>query len=320
MIIYVQSRGKNQDQDYRWLKIKENEHYLKTPKFLLQPLENSPVKPVNLIESQKFSIILVKLNKYFCLLITGLKAKEDRNDFQGRRVRNSLFWICDTTEIQNAEMKVRSVLIRALQGDLEQEIDSAIDIGGKYGFKAEQSNLEQILLNSSLLLENNPSQKLNCKISSNSKLSREQLASELQTRSFPERDGVLVLVTSIKSLSALQKINVWRGLSDRIKDEEYSLETVDRQAQKKTKKHSLVIILIVIVTISLIGIAIQTTNQQKPQPQIDPGSPNLEKSILEKELNLSKEASSFIQKPLTCQEAVTENYFLSPCFSNKSKS
>ena len=268
MAIYVQSRGKNQDEDYRWLKIKENEHSLKTPDFLLQPLGNLPVKPVDLIESQKFSIVLVKSNRYFCLLITGLKAKESRNDFQGRRVRNSLFWICDTTEIQNAEAKVRSLLIRALHGELEQEIDSAIVNGGKHGFEVKRNYLER-LLNSPLLTNNINQTELAAQIGSNSKSSRQQLASDLQTCSLPKRNGVLVLITSIKSLSALQEIGVWRGLSNRIKDEEDPFaETVDRQAQKKTIFLGIAIALVLIIAIAIL--TIKLTKIQKLQPETIP--------------------------------------------------
>lgn len=292
MAIYIQSRGKNQDEDYRWLKIKENEHFSKTPDFLLQSLDNLSVKPVDLIESQKFSIILVKSPRYFCLLITGLKAKENRTDFQGRRIRNSLFWICDTTKIQNAEAKVRSLLIRALNGDLEQEIDSAIVSGGKYGFEVEQSCLEQLLLNSPLLPKNNQSENVCCKIGSNSQLLRQELASELQTYSLPDRNGLSILVTSIKSASALKEANVWRGLSNRIKDEEFeeysSLETVDRQTQKKT-----VFLGIAIAMLLLIAIAfsiIKTNTPQKLEPEVIPTPSTIQKNsptTSKEELNLS---------------------------------
>ncbi len=33
MAIYIQSRGKNQDRDYRWLRIKAEEYYPENPKF-----------------------------------------------------------------------------------------------------------------------------------------------------------------------------------------------------------------------------------------------------------------------------------------------
>lgn len=313
MAIYVQSRGKNQDQDYRWLKITEHEHLSKTPKFLLQTLDNLPVKPVELIESQKFSIILVKSSRSFCLLITGLKAGENRNDFQGRRVRNSLFWICDTTEIQNAEMKVRSVLIRALHGDLEQKIDSAIDSGGKYGFKVKQSSLEQILLDSPPLPKNDPSKNLSCKIGSNSKSSRQKLASELHTYSLPEQNGILVLVTSIKSASALQEIDVWRGLSSRIKDDEFeeysSPEAVNRQAQKKTVFLGIAVAIILIVAIAFS--IIKTNTPPKPEPEVIPtpstiqkNSPTTSKEELNPSVNLikAKEISYLISSHIFPEE------------------
>ena len=204
-------------------------------------------------------------------MITGLKAKEDRNDFQGRRVRNSFFWVCDASKIQNAEAKVRSLLVRALHGELEQDIDSYIDSGGEYGFKVKGNDLEK-LLNSPLSIENTDNTDLGCKIGSNTKSSRQKLAEELRNNSLPERKGILVLITSIKSASALKEVAVWRGLSNRIKDKELeevsSLETVNRQAQKKTIFLGIAIALISIVAIALL--IIKFTTLQKPQPEIIP--------------------------------------------------
>ncbi len=217
MVIYLQSRGKNQDQDYRWLRIKSNESYPENPDFLSQSIDNLSLKPVDLIESQKFSVILVARKNDYCLLITGLKAREERTDFTGRAVRNSLLWICQKDP---GNIIIRSLLIRALRGELEREIDQTINIAGQYGFEVDYQLLKD-LLNSTLAIANNQNTDLNGKIAKNSELLRQELALELETNTLPPQQGLLVLITSIKSASALKATNVWRGLSNRVESESW---------------------------------------------------------------------------------------------------
>ena len=266
MDIYIQSRGKNQDRDYRWLLITSDEHYPKNPDFLTQFIANSTFKPIDLIESQKPSIILVADRDNYYLLVTGLKANEDRTDFTGRSIRNSVLWICQK-DGNNA--KVRSLLIRALKGKLEQQIDKTISAGGKHGFEVDRESLEKFS-DSVSNVEDNRNTDLSCKIGSNCELLRQKLALELQTSSLPDCNGLLVLITSIKSASALKESGVWRGLSNRIKDEfeVYSLlKTLDRQAQKKT---ILPKVIVIILLIAIAFLAMEFTTLQKPQPETIP--------------------------------------------------
>ena len=192
---------------------------------------------------------------------------------------------------------------------------SFIVSGGEYGFEVKGNDLEQ-LLNSPLLTKNTNYTNSGCKIGSNTTSSRQKLAVELQTHSLPERKGILILITSIKSASALKEIGVWRGLSNRIKDEELekysSLETVDRQAQKKTIFLGIAIALILIIAIAILII------WQKPQPKIDLNSPNLKESTLseEKSGNSSNKGLTSTESPSVCQDRKEIDYFLSPCSSN----
>ncbi len=288
MPIYVQSRGKNQDQDYRWLRIKSAEYYPENPDFLMQSLDNSTLKPVNLIESQKQSIILVADRNNYYLLVTGLKARENRTDFTGRSIRNSILWICQK-DSENA--KVRSLLIRALKGKLDQEIDKTISACGEYGFKVDYKSLAE--LSSSVSdVENNRNTDPSCKIGSNSESLRQEIALELQTSLLPDRNGLLILVTSIKSASILKEATVWRGLSNRIEDEEFEeysfLGTVNQQAQKKTIFLGIAIAIILLIAIALL--IIKLTTPQKPQPEITPTPSTIQKNshtTLKEELNQS---------------------------------
>lgn len=291
MAIYLQSRGKNQDQDYRWLKIQSNESYPENPDFLSQPIDNLTLKPVDLIESQKFSVILVARRNDYYLLITGLKAREERTDFTGRAVRNSLLWICQKDP---ENIIIRSLLIRALRGELERQIDKTINIAGQYGFEVDYQLLKD-LPNSTWEIGKNQNTDLNGKIAKNSELLRQELALELETNTLPPQEGLLVLITSIKSASALKETNVWRGLSNRVESEEFQKYSslTNQQSQKKTIFLGIAIALILIMAIALL--MIKFTTPQKPQPEIIPtpstipkNSPTTSKAELNRSVNLIK--------------------------------
>ncbi|MGF1589651.1 MAG: hypothetical protein ACFCU7_10470 [Pleurocapsa sp.] len=315
VIYYIQSRGKNQDEDYRWLRIKPNEYYPENPDFLLQPISNLSIKPIDLIESQKFSIILVARRNDYCLLVTGLKAREERMDFMGRPVRNSILWICRK---DGENIKIRSLLILALRGELDRVIDETINISGKYGFEVDYDRLKH-LSNSTLAIGNNYQTDASCKIGKNCDSLREEIALELESNVLPEREGLLVLVTSIKSASTLKDTGVWRGLSNRVEFHEFkqyaSLDVTKFETEKKTIW--LLIAIAVISTIAISFLIIKLTIWQKPQPKINPNSPNLQESTLleEKSRNSSKKALTSIELS-TCQNQKEIDYFLSPCSLN----
>ena len=292
MAIYVQSRGKNQDQDYRWLRIKSDEYYPENPSFLLQSIDNSPFKPVDLIESQKQSVMLVANRDNYYLLATGLKARE-RTDFAGRSIRNSVLWICQK---DSENTKVRSLLIKALRKKLEQEIDEIINASGKYGFEVDYESL--VTLSHSVLdLKNNQNTDLSCKIGGNCVSLREEIALELESNALPNKEGLLVLVTSLKSADSLKKTGVWRGLSNRVKAEELekygSLAINQSTTEKKTLWLGIAIAIILIVAISFS--IIKTNPPPKPEPEVIPtpstiqkNSPTTSKEELNLSVNLSK--------------------------------
>ena len=314
MAIYVQSRGKNQDRDYRWLRIKSNEYYPENPDFLLQAINGSAIRPTDLIESQKPSIILVATQNDYCLLVTGLKAREERKDYVTRLVRNSVLWICKK---DNENLKIRSLLILALRGELDRAIDETIDITGQYGFEVDYEAFKQ-LSNSTLAIGNNDQIDSNCKIGKNCDFLREEIALELENNALPNKEGLLVLVTNIKSASALKETGVWRGLSNRVESEtlkEYaSLAITQSGKEKKTLWIQVAIASILIIAIALI--IIKFTMPQ--QPQIEPNSPNLDKStqLEEKSGNFSKKELTSTKLPSDCQNQKEIDYFLSPCSSN----
>lgn len=314
MAIYVQSRGKNQDQDYRWLRIKSNEYYPENPEFLLQSIEDLPVRPIDLIESQKPSIILsAKQNDYY-LLLTGLKSRKERNDFTGRPIRNSVLWI-EKKDSEN--LMIRSLLILALRDEIAEYIDQNINFSGEYGFQAKYHQLRKFS-KSPLALENNHKIDFNYKIGKNCESLKRKIALELENNTLPDKEGLLILVTSLKSTSSLKETKVWRGLSNRVEFEElrrYSAAATQPDTEKKPLWIWVAIASILLIAIALI--IIQLTTPQQPH-QIDPSSPNLNKST-----QLEKKSGDFSKKELTstellsaCQNQREIDYFLSPCSSN----
>ena len=314
MAIYIQSCGISQDNDYRWLRISQNEAKPENPQVLLQSINNLSVKPTELIDSQKSSIILLSLHNDYCLLVTGLRARKERTDFMGRPIRNSVLWICQK---DNENLKIRSLLIRALRGELDRAIDKTINISGQYGFEVDYEAFKQ-LSNSTLAIGNNDQIDSNCKIGKNCDFLREEIALELENNALPNKKGLLVLVTSIKSASALKETGVWRGLSNRVESEtlkEYASGAITQSGkEKKTLWIQVAIASILIIAIALI--IIKFTMPQ--QPQIEQSSPNLDKSIQleEKSGNFSKKELTSTKLPSDCQNQKEIDYFLSPCSSN----
>lgn len=293
MRIYVQSRGKSQDKDYRWLRIKSNEYYPENPSFLLQFIDNSPFKPVDLIESQKQSVILAVDRDDYYLLVTGLKARE-RTDFAGRSIRNSILWICQK---DSENKKVRSLLIRALKGKLEQEIDKTINASGKYGFEVDRKSLVK-LSNLVLDIKNNQNTDLSCKIGGNCVSLREEIALELESNALPSIEGLLVLVTSLKSADSLKKARVWRGLSNRVKSEyleKYGSLAIERSTtEKKTLWLGIAIAIVLIIAIIITVKLITST-----QPQIEKSPSSIQNSY-PNSLNFLEEESNLIKSSLNC--------------------
>jgi hypothetical protein len=212
MTIYILSRGQKEDQDYSWFKIKKENLIRETPPIF----KRVPVETV--IEHQKPSMILARQDSEFLLLVTGLKAREERTDFMGRSVRNSIAWVYSDSE--EHEKILRFLAIRALKNELESELDQAITIGGEYGFQVDRNALEQLAFPENI--ESQPAE-IVCKLGKNCPKLRQNLAEELQKYSIPSRDGFLIIITTLKAKSALSLSGVWRGLSDRIENEEWEI-------------------------------------------------------------------------------------------------
>ncbi|EAW37133.1 hypothetical protein [Lyngbya sp. PCC 8106] len=252
MTIYILSRGQKEDQDYSWFKIRKESLIRETPPIF----KRVPVETV--IDHQKPSMILARQDSEFLLLITGLKAREERTDFMGRSVRNSIAWVYSDSE--EYEKILRYLAIRALKNELELELDQAINIGGEFGFQVDKDAIEQLAFPESL--ESKPAEKA-CKLGKNYPKLRQELAKELQNYSIPLRDGFLIIITTLKAKSALSLSGVWRGLSDRIENEEWEVISKTNQllasppsrailsSQKKTTTQAALTIAIILAIIMI---------------------------------------------------------------------
>jgi hypothetical protein len=274
MVIYVQSRGLTQDHDYRWLKVDGNHQTPVIPELLNRPIEGTQITPVDLIDSQKFSIVLFRFGNELTLLITGLKAGEDRIDFAGRTIRNSLV-------IQDRyayEKRFRNIVIRALTNQLELDLNTAICSGGDYGFTVDLAAITA-LQNLEKLQFGEAESHLD-KLAKNSPERRQDLALELSQNSLPNRQGLLIVVTSFKTDAVLKKINVWRGLSSRIESEDWQVFNERPQAnptelnsttvanQTPEKKGGLIFLLLLLLLIAIaILILFYLRTQVSPQPR-----------------------------------------------------
>lgn len=300
MKIYVQSRGIAQENDYRWLRIKpDSTCRLEIPSILKKniPINASFSTTIpDLIDSQKPSIVLVESDHEFLLLVTGLPTRGERTDFVGRKVRNSVAWIrlyANELERIESEQLMRKLAVCALREELAEQVDRAITIGGEHGFEVSWEALSR-LTESLDIRALEPEEK--AKASSNTPQHRIELALELEQYSLPQvnKHRILVLVTSIKSQDALEKVCVWRGLSNRIESNDwvdlgnsstYGLEATWATEQGSKKNINWLILGILVAAVILVVILLVTPlwrSEPEPTPKAIPQElqmPSKEESI-----------------------------------------
>ncbi|TVQ41837.1 MAG: hypothetical protein EA365_16660 [Gloeocapsa sp. DLM2.Bin57] len=235
--IYIQSRGITPEDDYCWLKIEDNNQVTAIPEIL------NRLSLVSLIDSQMFSLVLAYQQPYFILLVTGLEATPPELDFMGRKIRNSLLWISPE------EAQIRSLTVAALEGQLANALEEIIyrDNNLNNSFRIDTDQLEKLTDLVKLNYYNNsynPAQ-----LGNNNETLRQQLALEIQTNCLPTNRQLLIVITSIKSAIDLERLKVWRGLSNRISSDELTPTTA---TEKKTLVNTAVIATATAITIFLI--------------------------------------------------------------------
>jgi len=250
MDIYVQSRGFEQEHDYRWLQIYGDG----TTKQQLPPIS---LEVTNLIDSESPSVVLEKLpNEQIFLLITGIEPDE-RVDFLERQIRISVAWV----GLSSDESAIRNLAVHALkteeQHSLTAEINQAVPLGGDYGFHIDSENMQQLIsAHSSTQLPASKLPNLTKKIGKNSPQLRNQLAEELTEYQLPTEPGTLVIVTGIKKRETLENAKIWRSLSTLVETDSWeqisakSWSSIKNNWQQTEHKNLLVWLMLLIAIIS----------------------------------------------------------------------
>ena len=212
MKIYVQSAGFSQERDYSWQEITKNKQ---------KPIEEPDWVKENkvLLQTEAYSIFLGRESSKLILLVTGMKASK-RKDYRGRTIRNSIALIAQDNE--ENEQKIRGITVLALEGKLENNIDSAIKEGGEYEFAVSYQTIENTI-KASLQTKNSTGTKP-VMIGKNSEDNRKIIGDELKEYRLPQKTSAyasetLVVVTGIKKEDDLKSAGVWRGLSNLVEKE-----------------------------------------------------------------------------------------------------
>lgn len=249
MKTYVQSRGKPQDKDYTWLKARKNRLYREIPPIL----KRIPV--AKLIDSRKYSIVLAQDDGELVLLITGLMS--ERSDFMNRQIRNSVAWVGDNPS--EDEPLIRSLAVLALtdKPKLEKQVNEAVveaEPDSEYEFSFNQQTINQIA--ELISVQRNKNAKEDNYIGSDSPELQQQVGLELEANCLPNRNGILVLLTSLKTESGLKEYRVWRGLSAKVTYDQLKLVS-SRSKQKLSQKKTLAVVMAVVMAVVIILIVIR---------------------------------------------------------------
>ncbi|MBN3878084.1 hypothetical protein [Nostoc sp. JL23] len=216
MEIYVQSAGVSEQQDYIWQKITETGQKRVDEPILVKKFKD-------LLQTEAPSIFIGRESNKLILLVTGMKATQ-RKDYRNRTIRNSIALIAQDN--QENEQKIRGIAVLALEGKLNNKIDSAIKEGGEYGFEISYEKIENTIKEASLKTKNSAGTKP-VMSGKNSESNRKIIADELGESCLPEKTNAsaseaLVVVTGIKTEDAFKKAGVWRGLSNLVEKETLS--------------------------------------------------------------------------------------------------
>jgi hypothetical protein len=294
MDIYLQSCGKKESQEYRWLKIyKDGEWLNKVEHQEPQILE----KISQFYQPDTPAVILYRKKPNLILFIYWLKTKQRTLDYR-RPVQNSLVFIGAEKDCLLSFQMLASEALEDWQSFAENFDKYVQWADDEYGFQVEPSSrktFETFLFkkdavkDSEKLKDPDETRKLACDVLNVKSKSPEKqkilqetkqgwikkLAEELETTNLPDRDGPLVVVAENVAEEVLQS-DVWRGISDRVAHNNESgvwKEIKETEIEEVKKKDPKFYIILAIILISCVVLAIVYSLSQIPKnPTTQPTS------------------------------------------------
>lgn len=212
MEIYVKSRGSSRSHEYEWINQSQQEDELSiiNRSFSIESDLSHEVRIADFHDLEQPAIIVLREGvNLLILLLTGIKAGWNA---PGGAVYHSVAWL------SSEEKVIRNLVICALKGELQHNVISAItSLDSKPGFQVDFSKLKQFDFDKSLSLGEESRSSETRKLAKNIPEFRHELINELTNICLPEEGNFLIVVSDFVSESFLEKVNVWRGLTSRLK-------------------------------------------------------------------------------------------------------
>jgi len=222
---YVRSRGLYRKHEYTWIKDDHEQTELgivDDEEFTINsndPKAPKNVRITNFRDQSTPALIVFRDEQKFLLFISGIKADWTVN---GASIYHSIAWVANAELEPNEEKNIRRLIIRTLQGDLQNNISSVIesDPENKLGFKVDFNKLKQIEEDETFKLgDDDNSFDSSKKIGNNINNLKDELVAELKQSCLPKDEGFLIVVSNFVADQLLKDVKVWRGLSSRIPGE-----------------------------------------------------------------------------------------------------
>ena len=241
--IYIRSCGCLPDQDYAWTSLKENYQQKIDPPSIVTEINQ-------VIDKESFSVVLIKKENYFYLLIANFEDK-NRKDYVNRTVKNTILIVADQ-DYQNVIANLTSLAL--LQSNLIINIinDNVLfNSDHKSGFMVKSEELEQLLLlRFDQLNQTQPGYFLKKKICQNTANGQQELSEEIKNFGLPDLEGFLIILTKYQEENTLINAEVWRGLSNLCGSNTWQI--YELKSNKKTSKFPKKIKLIIAFSLGLI--------------------------------------------------------------------
>lgn len=210
MQFYVKSAGLSSSTDYKWYDCSKGKLELCEPSFI----ENLRQEK-ELFDLESISLLLLRNEEtQLCLLIQ--LPKTQRQDYQGRNIRNSFAWVSNN-EIDNLTLQglAASFLQYANEfaekmNGLVQNDSSLINIGFSVNFEQLKENVFKLAEEINLSCNDTST-----KVAHDNLERRIELGKQLQVNQIPNSVGLLVIVAKYVNPDRIYQYNsVWRVLSE----------------------------------------------------------------------------------------------------------